>query len=63
MISHNKNNARFQKHTASIQKISQLMGHLNIQTEMSFYVKNNYENSIKAVRRLEGLMTNLDSWE
>jgi len=33
-----------------------LMGHSNIQTTMKFYIKNNDENSRKAVRGLEDLM-------
>jgi len=35
------------------------MGHSNIQTTMKFYIKNNDENSMKAVRGLEGLMGEL----
>ena len=32
-----------------------LMGHSNIQTTMKFYIEKNGENSMKAVRGLEGL--------
>jgi integrase len=33
-----------------------LMAHSDIQTTMKYYIKNNDENSMKAVRGLEGLM-------
>ena len=33
-----------------------MLGYSNIQTTMKFYIENNDENSMKAVRGLEGLM-------
>ena len=39
-----------------VHTLKSLMGHSNIQTTMKFYIKNNDENSRKAVRGLEGLM-------
>ena len=39
-----------------VHTLKSLMGHGNIQTSISFYIKNNDENSMKAVRGLEGLM-------
>jgi integrase len=39
-----------------VHTLKSLMGHSNIQTTMKFYIKNNDENSMKAVRGLEGLM-------
>jgi len=39
-----------------VHTLKSLMGHGNIQTSISFYIKNNDENSRKAVRGLEGLM-------
>jgi integrase len=39
-----------------VHTLRSLMGHSNIQTTMKFYVKNTDENSLKAVRGLEGLM-------
>ena len=39
-----------------VHTLKSLMGHSNIQTSIVFYIKNNDENSMKAVRRLDGLM-------
>jgi len=39
-----------------VHTLKELMGHSNIQTTMKFYIKNNDENSRKAVEGLEGLM-------
>ncbi len=39
-----------------VHTLKSMMGHSNIQTTMKFYIKNNDENSMKAVRGLEGLM-------
>ena len=39
-----------------VHTLKALMGHSNISTTMKFYIKNNDENSMKAVRGLEGLM-------
>ena len=39
-----------------VHTLKSLMGHSNIQTTMKFYIKNSDENSMKAVRGLEGLM-------
>ena len=39
-----------------VHTLKALMGHSNIQTTMKFYIKNNDENSMKAVRGLEELM-------
>ncbi len=39
-----------------VHTLKSLMGHSNVQTTMKFYIKNNDENSMKAVRGLEGLM-------
>jgi len=39
-----------------VHTLKELMGHSSIATTMKFYIKNNDENSMKAVRGLEGLM-------
>lgn len=39
-----------------VHTLRELMGHSSITTTMKFYIKNNDENSMKAVRGLEGLM-------
>jgi len=39
-----------------VHTLKSLMGHSNIQTTMKFYIKNNDENSMKAVKGLEELM-------
>ena len=39
-----------------VHTLKSLMGHQCIETTMNFYVKNTDENSMKAVRGLEGLM-------
>jgi integrase len=39
-----------------VHTLKSLMGHQSISTTMKFYIKNSDENSMKAVRGLEGLM-------
>ena len=39
-----------------VHTLKSLMGHQCISTTMKFYIKNTDENSLKAVRGLEGLM-------
>ena len=39
-----------------VHTLKSLMGHQSIATTMKFYIKNSDENSMKAVRGLEGLM-------
>jgi integrase len=39
-----------------VHTLKSLMGHSNIQTSIVFYIKNSDENSMKAVRGLDGLM-------
>jgi len=39
-----------------VHTLKELMGHSSITTTMKFYIKNSDENSLKAVRGLEGLM-------
>jgi len=40
-----------------VHTLKELMSHSNIQTTMKFYIKNNDENSRKAVEGLEGLFS------
>ena len=40
-----------------VHTLKALMSHQSIQTTMQFYIKNTDENSWKAVRGLEGLMS------
>jgi len=39
-----------------VHTLKALMAHANVETTMNFYIKNSDENSLKAVRGLEGLM-------